>query len=124
MEAVRAWKVHTDKEIKELMAGGNVGSGESGKGGSKGGDKGGKGGKPGEGGAPKKPAAKIVAKTGGLSTQWDILRSMGISAEDWSRVKGAISGGNAAGIETDLPAEYRELVGRYFQVIAKEAGKE
>ena len=26
-------------------------------------------------------------------------------------------------IETDLPVEYRELVGRYFQVIAKEAGK-
>ena len=52
------------------------------------------------------------------------LKAMGISAEDWSRFKGAISGGNAAGIETDLPAEYRELVGRYFQVIAKEAGKE
>ena len=52
------------------------------------------------------------------------LEAMGISAEDWSRFKGAISGGNAAGIETDLPAEYRELVGRYFQVIAKEAGKE
>ena len=52
------------------------------------------------------------------------LKAMGISAEDWSRFKGAISGGNAAGIETDLPVEYRELVGRYFQVIAKEAGKE
>ena len=52
------------------------------------------------------------------------LKAMGVSAEDWSRFKGAISGGNAAGIETDLPAEYRELVGRYFQVIAKEAGKE
>ena len=52
------------------------------------------------------------------------LEAMGISAEDWSRFKGALSGGNAAGIETELPAEYRELVGRYFQVIAKEAGKE
>jgi len=52
------------------------------------------------------------------------LEAMGISAEDWSRFKGALPGGNAADIETDLPAEYRELVGRYFQVIAKEAGKE
>tara|TARA_B100000927_G_scaffold57625_1_gene44462 strand:+ start:8321 stop:12007 length:3687 start_codon:yes stop_codon:yes gene_type:complete len=52
------------------------------------------------------------------------LEAMGISAEDWSRFKGALSGGNAAGIETELPSEYRELVGRYFQVIAKEAGKE
>lgn len=51
------------------------------------------------------------------------LEAMGISAEDWSRFKGALSGGNAAGIETELPPEYRELVGRYFQVIAKEAGK-
>ena len=32
-----------------------------------------------KGGAPaKKPAAKIVAKTGGMTTQWDILRSMGL----------------------------------------------
>lgn len=36
------------------------------------------GGKP----APGKPAAKIVAKTGGMTTQWDILRSMGLSAEE------------------------------------------
>ena len=33
------------------------------------------------GGGAKKPA-KVVAKTGGMMTQWDILRSMGISAED------------------------------------------
>lgn len=51
------------------------------------------------------------------------LRNLGISAEDWARFKGALAGGNATAIETDLPAEYRELVGRYFQVIAKEAGK-
>lgn len=51
------------------------------------------------------------------------LQNMGISAEDWARFKGALVGGNATAIETDLPAEYRELVGRYFQVIAKEAGK-
>jgi hypothetical protein len=51
------------------------------------------------------------------------LQSLGISAEDWARFKGALVGGNATAIETDLPAEYRELVGRYFQVIAKEAGK-
>jgi hypothetical protein len=51
------------------------------------------------------------------------LQNLGISAEDWARFKGALVGGNATAIETDLPAEYRELVGRYFQVIAKEAGK-
>lgn len=51
------------------------------------------------------------------------LSQLGINAEDWARFKGALVGGNATAIETDLPAEYRELVGRYFQVIAKEAGK-
>lgn len=51
------------------------------------------------------------------------LSQLGISAEDWARFKGALAGGNATAIETDLPVEYRELVGRYFQVIAKEAGK-
>lgn len=51
------------------------------------------------------------------------LLEMGINAEDWARFKGALTGGNATAIETELPAEYRELVGRYFQVIAKEAGK-
>lgn len=52
------------------------------------------------------------------------LSNLGISIEDWARFKGALVGGNASAIETELPAEYRELVGRYFQVIAKEAGKE
>jgi hypothetical protein len=51
------------------------------------------------------------------------LANLGISVEDWARFKGALVGGNASAIETELPAEYRELVGRYFQVIAKEAGK-
>lgn len=51
------------------------------------------------------------------------LQALGISVEDWTRFRGALVGGNAIAIETDLPAEYRELVGRYFQVIAKEAGK-
>lgn len=51
------------------------------------------------------------------------LQDMGISAEDWARFKGALVGGNATAIETELPAEYRELVGRYFQVIAKEAAE-
>ncbi|MDF1825257.1 MAG: hypothetical protein P1U68_11485 [Verrucomicrobiales bacterium] len=51
------------------------------------------------------------------------LEKMGISLEDWTRFRGALVGGNATAIETELPTEYRELVGRYFQVIAKEAGK-
>lgn len=35
------------------------------------------------GGKPTgKPAAKIVAKTGGLNTQWDILASMGLTPEE------------------------------------------
>lgn len=51
------------------------------------------------------------------------LQNLGISAEDWARFRGALAGGNASAIETNLPAEYRELIGRYFQVIAKEAGK-
>jgi hypothetical protein len=52
------------------------------------------------------------------------LERLGISVEDWARFRGALVGGNATAIETELPAEYRELVGRYFQVIAKEAGKD
>ena len=44
---------------------------------AKGKDKGGGGGQD----KNKKPA-KVVAKTGGLTTQWDILRSMGLTAED------------------------------------------
>ena len=51
------------------------------------------------------------------------LRDLGITAGDWARFKGALTGGSATAIDTNLPAEYRELVGRYFQVIAKEAGK-
>ena len=51
------------------------------------------------------------------------LKKLGISVEDWTRFKGALTGGSATAIESDLPQEYRELVGRYFQVIAKEAGK-
>lgn len=68
-------------------------------------------------------------ETGRKTGDWDgsgippELSQLGISAEDWSRFKGALTGGNATAIETELPAEYRELVGRYFQVIAKEAGK-
>lgn len=51
------------------------------------------------------------------------LARLGIAAEDWARFKGAVASGSATNIESDLPAEYRELVGRYFQVIVKEAGK-
>ena len=51
------------------------------------------------------------------------LEQLGISVEDWAKFRGALVGGSATAIETELPAEYRELVGRYFQVIAKEAGK-
>ena len=49
------------------------------------------------------------------------LRELGITEKDWARFKGALTGGSATAIDTNLPAEYRELVGRYFQVIAKEA---
>ncbi len=51
------------------------------------------------------------------------LEDLGISASDWARFRGALSGGSATAIESDLPAEYRELVGRYFQVIAKQANE-
>lgn len=50
------------------------------------------------------------------------LLDLGISVEDWARFRGALAGGSAVEIDTRLPAEYRELVGRYFQVIAREAG--
>ncbi len=50
------------------------------------------------------------------------LEELGISAKDWARFRGTLTGGSATAIETNLPAEYRELVGRYFQVIAREAG--
>lgn len=75
------------------------------------------------------PGDTSLNETGKKTADWDgsglppELSQMGISAEDWSRFKGALVGGNATAIETELPAEYRELVGRYFQVIAKEAGK-
>ncbi|MEM9016098.1 MAG: hypothetical protein AAGC68_03730 [Verrucomicrobiota bacterium] len=52
------------------------------------------------------------------------LQALGISMEDWERFQGTLVGGNATAIETELPTEYRELIGRYFQVIAKEAAKE
>lgn len=51
------------------------------------------------------------------------LEALGISAADWSRLKGNLRSGGAAQGGDDLPAEYRDLVGRYFQVIAREAGK-
>lgn len=75
------------------------------------------------------PDSTELNETGQKTADWDgsglppELSQLGISAADWARFKGALVGGNATAIETDLPAEYRELVGRYFQVIAKEAGK-
>ncbi len=51
------------------------------------------------------------------------LEELGISAADWARLKGNLRSGGAAQGGDDLPAEYRELVGRYFRVIAREAGK-
>lgn len=51
------------------------------------------------------------------------LEALGISAADWARLKGNLRAGSASQGADDLPAEYRDLVGRYFQVIAKEAGK-
>jgi len=65
---------------------------------------------------------KKAADSNGSGVPPELLE-MGINADDWARFKGALTGGNATAIETELPAEYRELVGRYFQVIAKEAGK-
>ncbi len=77
----------------------------------------------------EEPGDATLNETGKKTADWDgsglppELSQLGISAQDWSRFKGALVGGNATAIETELPAEYRELVGRYFQVIAKEAGK-
>jgi hypothetical protein len=51
------------------------------------------------------------------------LQALGISAADWARLKGNLQSGGTTQGGDDLPAEYRDLVGRYFQVIAKEAGK-
>ncbi|MBL9154085.1 MAG: hypothetical protein JNK37_16450 [Verrucomicrobiales bacterium] len=51
------------------------------------------------------------------------LQALGITAADWARLKGNLQSGGAAQGGDDLPAEYRDLVGRYFQVIAREAGK-
>jgi hypothetical protein len=51
------------------------------------------------------------------------LKALGITAADWARLKGNLQSGGAAQGGDDLPAEYRDLVGRYFQVIAREAGK-
>lgn len=75
------------------------------------------------------PTSAELNETGKKSADWDgsglppELSQLGVSLDDWTRFKGALAGGNASAIETELPAEYRELVGRYFQVIAKEAGK-
>lgn len=51
------------------------------------------------------------------------LRALGLTAADWARLKSSLQSGAAASGE-DTPAEYRELVGRYFRVIAAEAGKD
>ena len=51
------------------------------------------------------------------------LQALGLTAADWARLKGNLQSGGASQGGDDLPAEYRDLVGRYFQVIAKEAGK-
>jgi hypothetical protein len=51
------------------------------------------------------------------------LKALGITAADWSRLKGNLQSGAAAQGGDDLPGEYRDLVGRYFQVIAREAAK-
>lgn len=51
------------------------------------------------------------------------LKALGITAADWARLKGNLQSGGAAQGRDDLPAEYRDLVGRYFQVIAREAAK-
>lgn len=78
---------------------------------------------------PDAPDSENLNETGEKTSDADgsgvppELSSLGISVEDWTRFKGALVGGNATAIETELPPEYRELVGRYFQVIAKEAGK-
>ncbi|MCB1078174.1 MAG: hypothetical protein KDM64_10145, partial [Verrucomicrobiae bacterium] len=51
------------------------------------------------------------------------LKALGLTAADWARLKGNLQSGSSVQGGDDLPAEYRELVGRYFQVIAREAGK-
>ena len=51
------------------------------------------------------------------------LEALGISAADWARLKGNLRSGGTTQGGDDLPAEYRDLVGRYFQVIAREAGR-
>jgi hypothetical protein len=80
-------------------------------------------------GDPANPDSLSLNETGKKMADQDAsglppeLARLGIAAEDWARFKGAVASGSATNIESDLPAEYRELVGRYFQVIVKEAGK-
>ena len=51
------------------------------------------------------------------------FKALGLTAADWSRLKGTLQAGSAVEGNAELPAEYRELVGRYFKVMAAEAGK-
>ena len=45
------------------------------------------------------------------------------SSADWARLKGTLQAGSSVSGGETIPAEYRELVQRYFKVIAAEAGK-
>ena len=51
------------------------------------------------------------------------LQALGISIEDWAQLKGTLQSGRAASASSHTPAEYRDLVNRYFRAIANEAAE-
>ncbi|MFK5924640.1 MAG: hypothetical protein QM496_20885 [Verrucomicrobiota bacterium] len=51
------------------------------------------------------------------------LAKLGITFADWARMKGTLQGGSSQQGGEAIPEEYRDLVQRYFRVIAAEAVK-
>ena len=51
------------------------------------------------------------------------LAKLGITFADWARMKGTLQSGSSNQSGESIPEEYRELVQRYFKVIAAEAAK-
>jgi len=51
------------------------------------------------------------------------LAKLGVTFADWARMKGTLQSGSSNQGNNSTPAEYRELVQRYFRVIAAEAAK-
>jgi hypothetical protein len=51
------------------------------------------------------------------------LAQLGLSPDDWVRLRGLVQGGVEGSPGDKVPAEYRELVKNYFRALATQGGK-